>query len=862
MNLEHVTHAEAVALLKTAEQNITLELEYDVTIHEEMEDICGPILVEIQKPVGGSLGITLTGSQIPGEPIFISHIKDAGIADRCGALHIGDQVLSINGQSLTQCTLPHAVRLLINSSTPLRLELLPCSQLPPGNSEMVPPQLNVGNNRQGHQPDGAPSSSQMVRQRSVNSATGIGTGTLTRNHSRRQSVGSMQGSLFAVTSPVHLCHTEQLHVDLTPDSFGYGFMIKGIVEASVGPFVVTSIESDSPAQQHGEFMIGDRIMFINGRCTEAMPLEQAWNIVNEATESLALETEFDVAESVIPGTGTFDVKLVKQSGALGITINGHDEKGGPIWISQVKKGGVAHRTGTLEPGDVLLAVDGKSLKGATLHHAVKLLKTTADIVTLQISKDAATLGPPGSIVFAVELVRRGASLGITVHGSDNPGDPIIVSYLKEDGVAFRSATLKIGDRILAINNVNLRMHTLADAVKLLQNAGDVVTLKICREPNIAPDRGTQSLPADPCSQPLDRPLYSHGDVNEFTCPPGDYRDSSLSPQPHTLPRISHSPSSDRALQRLLAMLALKQSGQSTPDMQSLAGSPEYNRMFETHPWSKSEALHKNFLIPDINLPSDDGSDHSLHAQLANSGDHHVGNSGNCSASDTNHSLSHTLPKQATKWVGHSDQTSHSLINSTQDGYATWGGRKQTVPTAMAGTLNQGVDEIREKGFGELKPLNHALEQAVSRQQRLAVKDTSSDSDSPSVISKARGGKPPPKPRRRFDKHIKAFAYMPTSVFVKKVVLQRKSSVSDFGFSVADGATEPGVFVKAVRADGPAMDKLKAFDKILQVNDVNVHDSDCCRVVPLIAQAGHLLSLIITRRKQAHKVDAESKGSTS
>jgi hypothetical protein len=77
----------------------------------------------------------------------------------------------------------------------------------------------------------------------------------------------MQGSLFAVTSPVHLCHTEQLHVDLTPDSFGYGFMIKGrsqyastcnllayhgvlgIVEASVGPFVVTSIESDSPAQQ-------------------------------------------------------------------------------------------------------------------------------------------------------------------------------------------------------------------------------------------------------------------------------------------------------------------------------------------------------------------------------------------------------------------------------------------------------------------------------------------------------------------------------------------------------------------------------------------------------------------------------------
>ena len=74
------------------------------------------------------------------------------------------------------------------------------------------------------------------------------------------------------------------------------------------------------------------------------------------------------------------------------------------------------RTGTLEPGDVLLAIDGKNLEGATLQHAVELLKSSGDVVTLQISKDTATLGPPGTIVFTVELMRRGASLGITVHG--------------------------------------------------------------------------------------------------------------------------------------------------------------------------------------------------------------------------------------------------------------------------------------------------------------------------------------------------------------------------------------------------------------------------------------------------------------
>lgn len=64
----------------------------------------------------------------------------------------------------------------------------------------------------------------------------------------------------------------------------------------------------------------------------------------------------------------------------------------------------------------------------------------------------------------------------------------VVCYL----FVSRSGTLKVGDRILAINKTNLRMHTLVDAVKLLQTAGDVVTLKICREPTIAPNSKEQS----------------------------------------------------------------------------------------------------------------------------------------------------------------------------------------------------------------------------------------------------------------------------------------------------------------------------------------------------------------------------------
>ena len=45
---------------------------------------------------------------------------------------------------------------------------------------------------------------------------------------------------------------------------------------------------------------------------------------------------------------------------------------------------------------------------------------------------------------------------------------------------FRTGALHIGDRILAINTKSLRKRPLSEAISLLQNAGDSVTLKISR----------------------------------------------------------------------------------------------------------------------------------------------------------------------------------------------------------------------------------------------------------------------------------------------------------------------------------------------------------------------------------------------
>lgn len=53
---------------------------------------------------------------------------------------------------------------------------------------------------------------------------------------------------------------------------------------------------------------------------------------------------------------------------------------------------------------------------------------------------------------------------------------------------FRTGAIHLGDRLLAINSVSLRGKTLSEAIRLLQNAGDVVILKVSKQER--PRRGS------------------------------------------------------------------------------------------------------------------------------------------------------------------------------------------------------------------------------------------------------------------------------------------------------------------------------------------------------------------------------------
>ncbi|RXM99393.1 Glutamate receptor-interacting protein 1 [Acipenser ruthenus] len=98
---------------------------------------------------------------------------------------------------------------------------------------------------------------------------------------------------------------------------------------------------------------------------------------------------------------------------------------------------------------------------------------------------------------------------------------------------------------------------------------------------------------------------------------------------------------------------------------------------------------------------------------------------------------------------------------------------------------------------------------------------------------------------------------PTPVELHKVTLYKDSDLDDFGFSVSDGMLEKGVYVNNIRTNGPAdLGALKPYDRLLQINHVRTRDFDCCLVVPLIAESGNKLDLVISRNPLARQQGAE------
>ncbi|XP_015847732.1 glutamate receptor-interacting protein 1 isoform X13 [Peromyscus maniculatus bairdii] len=827
------THAEAMSILKQCGQEATLLIEYDVSVMDSVATASGPLLVEVAKTPGASLGVALTTSVCCNKQVIvIDKIKSASIADRCGALHVGDHILSIDGTSMEYCTLAEATQFLANTTDQVKLEILPHHQTRlalkgPDHAAMV--------------------SSSSPTSMSAYSLSSLNMGTLPRSLYSTSPRGTMmrrrlkkkdfKSSLSLASSTVGLAgqvvHTETTEVVLTADPVtGFGIQLQGSVfatETLSSPPLISYIEADSPAERCGVLQIGDRVMAINGIPTEDSTFEEANQLLRDSsiTSKVTLEIEFDVAESVIPSSGTFHVKLPKKhSVELGITISSPSSRkpGDPLVISDIKKGSVAHRTGTLELGDKLLAIDNIRLDNCSMEDAVQILQQCEDLVKLKIRKDEDNSDEQessGAIIYTVELKRYGGPLGITISGTEEPFDPIIISSLTKGGLAERTGAIHIGDRILAINSSSLKGKPLSEAIHLLQMAGETVTLKIKKQTD-----------AQSASSPKKFPIPSHssdlGDGEEDSSPiqkPGKLSDV----YPSTVPSV------DSAVDSWDGSGIDASYGSQGSTFQTSG----YN--FNTYDWRSPKQRGslspvpkpRSQTYPDVGLSNEDWDRSTA--------------SGFAGASD-----SAEAEQEENFW----SQALEDLETCGQSGIL-----RELEEKADRRVSLRNMTLLATIMSGSTMSLNHEAPTARSQlgrqasfQERSSSRPHYSQTTRSNTLPSDVGRKSVT--LRKMKQEIKEIM-SPTPVELHKVTLYKDSGMEDFGFSVADGLLEKGVYVKNIRPAGPGdLGGLKPYDRLLQVNHVRTRDFDCCLVVPLIAESGNKLDLVISRNPLASQKSME------
>uniref|UniRef100_A0A8C5AL30 Glutamate receptor interacting protein 2a n=1 Tax=Gadus morhua TaxID=8049 RepID=A0A8C5AL30_GADMO len=804
--LSREKHADAIAALVQSSQEALLLIEYDVSVVEAVQQASGPLLVEIAKgPSNAGLGISLHTAVFRNKQvIIIDKIKGASVVERCGALHLGDILLSIDGTSTEHCSLMEATQLLASTADVVKLEMLPANQsrlpirpqdtgniwhvfylclLPALVSGGFSPSSTVTSGFSSQGSSSLPCPAPSVAPGSPRGSTGK------RRHRTKDHKSSLSLASSSVGPGGQVVHVETSEVVLRGDPLtGFGLQLQGGVfatEALSAPAVVRFIEPDSPAERCGLLQVGDRLLSINGIPTEEGTLEEAHQLLRDAAlaNKVTLDLEFDVAESVVPSSGTFHVKLPNLA---------------QLFFSFFKPDSMVIPTGTLEPGDMLLAIDNVRLERCTMEDAMHVLQQAEDMVKLRVQKDEDNMDElemSGSIIYTVELKRYNGPLGITISGTEEPFDPIVISGLTKKGLAERTGAIHVGDRVLAINGVSLKGKPLSEAIHLLQMAGESVTLKIKKQ-------GARGSPPPPFSP-----------TGFLSDPEEDFLNDSQKASKCCEVYSANVPSIDSA-------------------MSSWDGSG-----FDAGYCSQGTYLHK---ASDLTLnPSE-----WRHTK-------HRGNAGSTRHQHATAAYDRRFTEEEwDKGPGFvSPPRGHGTLPHQGDSF--WSQALQDLETC-------GQSEIIRELEASMTSSNLSLYLDETKSHEDSVFQTTLRREGPRDEPRAKGSLG----RSAGARHAPAMGSMgnggltenlsPTALELHKVTLRKGRESSDFGFSVSDGLLEKGVFVNMIRPDGPADQAgLKPYDRILQVNCARTRDFDCCLTIPLIMEAGDALSLVISRNPSGH-----------
>ncbi|XP_055996686.1 protein scribble homolog isoform X40 [Ostrea edulis] len=273
-----------------------------------------------------------------------------------------------------------------------------------------------------------------------------------------------------------------------------------------------------------------------------VPEEESYEGTRVGQLELTMDSQPDYEEEEIT------INISRQPGqGLGISIaggkgstpfKGNDEG---VFISRVSEDGPAGKAGVLV-GDKLISVNGDNLLGADHYDAVDVLKTAGNNIVMVLGREKipkddeeeeepekeetnntgfATVtfeSEPGMEIYGetitTTLKRDQTGLGFSIAGGRGSvpfkgnDQAIYISRVVEGGAAQIDGQLKVGDRIISINNVDLQDARHDQAVALLTGIDKDIKLVVYREKVLSQEEAEKEPPSGQKLDSLTQPLIT------------------------------------------------------------------------------------------------------------------------------------------------------------------------------------------------------------------------------------------------------------------------------------------------------------------------------------------------------------------
>ncbi|XP_073815411.1 protein lap4-like isoform X22 [Musca autumnalis] len=475
----------------------------------------------IRDQIGQGLGFSIAGGR--GSPpykdgcdgIFISRITEGSLAHRDGKIMVGDRVMAINGNDMTNAQHDAAVQCLTQPQRFVRL-VLQREYRGPLDAPLSPHSPAVLN---------ALSPSGYLNNRPGNFKRSIGDMIDEQHQQQHQqqhqmiyhtqqtpvSYDSNKNLANLSTAPTQTTMPATVSPNIVPATKANGFANATVHQQQQQQLLqqttpqlqpqqidkVTGLPVPAPRRSNS-IPLGDGP-------AEAAPTPVATPVTQPTSKALTSPTISSNQNGSLPHAATAkaaatsdpietqEVVLPKNQGSLGFSIiGGTDHSCVPfgarepgIFISHIVPGGIASKCGKLRMGDRILKVNDTDVSRATHQEAVMELLKPGNDIKLTIQHDPLPAGFQEIIINKTDGERLGIHIKGGLNGQrGNPVDPtdegVFVSKINSVGAARRDGRLKVGMRLLEVNGNSLLGATHQDAVNVLRNAGNDIHLVVCK----------------------------------------------------------------------------------------------------------------------------------------------------------------------------------------------------------------------------------------------------------------------------------------------------------------------------------------------------------------------------------------------